>query len=98
MNLSALYATEDASIKALCRPSTAGKKVPATSERMNDEWSDGAPGHISPATLALDLRTYKHAKCGKCLHRGLNVKPQHNSRGEYRILGTCPTCLHCEEF
>jgi transposase-like protein len=62
-------------------------------QEWQDDWVDGKPPFITEATLAIDLRIYKHAKCPKCGRRGLKVKPQTNrGSGHYRILASCPEC------
>jgi hypothetical protein len=93
-----LNPTLDQALDRGCRPSRhgdkpAGGKAPA----WDDGWEDGPPAHVGEATLRIDLQLYRHAKCGRCQHRGLKVKAQHSGR-QYRVLGTCPACSHEEAF
>lgn len=75
------------------RPSSAGQlSGQGCKPGWQENWIDGPPERISEAIVALDLRLYRRAKCGRCHHRGQRVKAQHTAGGGYRVLGSTDVC------
>lgn len=66
-------------------------------EAQPARWLPGAPSHVDAATLAIDRRVVRRARCPQCGHRGL--KPHAQQQGtHYRVIGRCCHCRARTEF
>ena len=76
---------------------TRGPKAQAQRQTTADAevWQEGAPAHIEPAFVLVDLRIARHLKCPGCRRRRMEGHPQHTST-RYRVLCVCPAC-GCKE-